>query len=303
VRRRTGIILGAIAAVVIAGGAATAWWLLSRPAGPDAAAAAYLQALSAKDGAAAAALLADDSDADSLAAAFSGATAYPSATTVRSVAEHGSRATARVTFRLDGKERTATLDLIRDDHGWRLGTGALGSVTATTSMGDAVSVGGRLVRAGQTARVLPAVYPVTAVPARILTGSAPATALPGGSTEVAVAAALAPDAAATAGAQLEQYEDACTAPATAVPSHCGLRVPWAADLATLTSLAFRIDKRPAVTLAADAKTFAATGGAVVATARGTTRAGTSATFTYRALDWALRGSVSFAGGTMTLSVD
>ena len=67
-------------------------------------------------------------------------------------------------------------------------------------------------------------------------------------------------------------------------------------------MAFRIDQSPALTLSPDLRTFAATGGAIVATATGTTRAGGAGTFTYRADDWALRGTVCFTGDEMVLAV-
>ena len=122
------------------------------------------------------------------------------------------------------------------------------------------------------------------------------------SVTVALEASITPEATSAAQAQIDAYADECTQPAAAVPANCGLRVPWAADLATLTSIAFRIDQRPVLALAPDGRSFAATGGIVVATATGTTRAGATASFTYRADDWALRGSVSFQGDEMVLAV-
>ena len=79
-------------------------------------------------------------------------------------------------------------------------------------------------------------------------------------------------------------------------------MPWAADLAALDSIAFRIDERPVVALHDDAAGFDATGGVIVATASGTAHGGESASFTYRADDWALRGSIRFSGDDMILAV-
>ena len=70
----------------------------------------------------------------------------------------------------------------------------------------------------------------------------------------------------------------------------------------LDGIAFRIEEHPVVALSEDAASFDATGGVIVATATGTTRGGESRAFTYRADDWALRGSVRFSGDEMILAV-
>ncbi len=57
-----------------------------------------------------------------------------------------------------------------------------------------------------------------------------------------------------------------------------MKVPWGADLSALKSLDFRIEKTPQVTLGADATSFDATGGVIVATARGTSRGGGEGAF-------------------------
>ena len=102
--------------------------------------------------------------------------------------------------------------------------------------------------------------------------------------------------------KLDAYADTCAKPAQAVPDQCGLRVPWAADLASLASIAFRIEAYPIVTLSADGRAFDAVDGRIVATATGTTRDGAPGAFTYQADDWALRGSVTFTGDEMVLAV-
>jgi hypothetical protein len=294
-----GIVAGSVA-VVIAGGAA-AWWLLSRPPGPDAAARAFLEALADGDAEAAVALL--ESPSDGLADAFDGASGMLSDPTVDEVgAPESSTAIAQVAFTLDGEERTASFGLVETDAGWRVASDALGTIEPTTTLGDSVRIGGSLVPAATPARVLPAVYPVTAAPAGLLAGETTVVALPGATVEAPIEASVSPDATAIAQEQLDAYTAACTAPAAAVPPNCGLRVPWAADLATLGAIAFRIETPPTLAIAPDARSFAATGGAVVATATGTTRAGSAATFTYRADDWALRGTIAFTGDEMVLRV-
>lgn len=111
-----------------------------------------------------------------------------------------------------------------------------------------------------------------------------------------------PDPAIAIQEQLDAYADACAATAAAVPEHCGIVVPWAADLAELSGVAFRIEQYPAVALSPDGRSFDATGGILVATATGTTRDGVATTFTYRTDEWALRGDVSVEDDRTTLSV-
>ena len=102
--------------------------------------------------------------------------------------------------------------------------------------------------------------------------------------------------------QLDAYAAQCAQASDAVPPNCGLRVPWAADLASLTSIAFRVEQTPQVVLSPDLRTFDATGGVIVATATGVTRTGDEASFTYRADDWALRGTIALTADGMQLVV-
>ena len=299
---RRGVAVAIVAtAVIVVGGAGVGAWLLTRPAGPDATAAAYLDALTTGDGPRAASLLADPGDADALARAFGAAAARITDAHVSSTRTDGADAVADVAFTLDGAVRTAEVTLSQRDGGWFIGPDGLGTVTATAPLGAAAAVADVSFGLGVARTLLPAEYTVTAAPNQVLTGSAAATVLPGAAVSVDVPAALSADATAIAQRQLDGYEDACTASAATVPDHCGLRVPWAADLASLSQIAFRIEQRPTLVLSADGRTFAATGGIIVATASGTTPAGATQSFTYRADDWALRGAVTFTADAMTLA--
>ena len=91
-------------------------------------------------------------------------------------------------------------------------------------------------------------------------------------------------------------------PAATVPHSCGIRIPWAADLATLEGLAYRIEQRPAVALSPGDGTFSATGGILIVTATGTTHGGVPGGYTYRAEDWALYGTLRFTGDELVLAV-
>ncbi|MFH8250498.1 hypothetical protein ACH3VR_09060 [Microbacterium sp. B2969] len=298
--RRGVVVAVAIAVAIVVVGGGLAWWLLSRPPGPEDTARGYLEALAAGD-ADRALSYAQPSDAD-LKGAFEGADEYLTEPSVGDVADAGDEATAAVTFRLDGSTQEATLPLARHDGRWVVDSGGFGALTATTTIGDHVIVGDAVLPAGEDLQLLPAVYPVHAAPRGLLDGSTPVTVLPGAHADAAVEASVSPDATRLAQQQLDVYAADCTRAATTVPTNCGLRVPWAADLATLSSIVFRVEQTPQVALAPDLRSFAATGGVVVATATGTTRGGDEASFTYSADDWALRGTIALTAEGMTLAV-
>ena len=294
-------ITAAAGALVIAGGVAL--WTLTRPLSAEAVADQYLQALSNGDAAAIDRLVAGDDGLDEQSdAIFAGASGYISDYSVAISPESDAVRTARADVELGGEPAVIRFTLTQEDGRWRVAGDHLASLRVDSSIGDSVHVGGVVVPASTELAVLPAVYPVTAAPAELVTGDATAIVTGEAPVTVTLAAALSPDATGLAQAQLDEYADACARPAAAVPDNCGVRVPWAADLATLASIAFRIDAYPAVALGEDGRSFAATGGQIVATATGTTRDGQPGTFTYRADDWALRGSVSFAGEEMVLEV-
>lgn len=300
-----GVVVAAVGVLVVGGITA---WLVSRPPSPEDGAMRYLNALAAGDigtivdmhGVAA-----DERSQTILAAAFSGATEYVSAPRIERISTGRDRPTSvTASVALGESRRTVGFVMELSDGGWRLTGDYLASLSVTTSLGDSVWIGDALVPVG-TDRIalLPAVYPIEAAPRHVLTGSATAVVTNETPVDIAVTASVSPDATGSAQQQLDAYENTCTATATAVPEHCGLRVPFAADLGSVTAITWRIDQRPTLALSADARSFAATGGVVVATATGTTPAGVPASFTYRADDWALRGSVVLSGDTMTLAVD
>ena len=154
-----------------------------------------------------------------------------------------------------------------------------------------------------TIQVLPAVYTVAAAPIGILDDSATVSVPPGMPVGVALEPTLTAEATALAQEQIDLYAAECAATPAAVPPSCGIRIPWQADLATLDSVAFRIDTAPVVEIAPDAETFAATDGVIVATVTGVTRGGDTASFTYRSDEWSIRGYVRFTGDEMRLLVD
>jgi hypothetical protein len=276
-------------------------WLVARPSGPDAVADAFLSALAAGEGDDAAALLADPPP-EAVIERFADAAAYISDPDVRSIdAASEDAATAVADIALGGTTTRVTLALVRTPAGWRVQDG-LGSVTASTTLGDSIRIGGVLARAGDAVPVLPAAYDVEAAPGDLLVGREEALAFPGAEVEVTVRAALGPDAETRAQEGVDAYADDCARPAQAVPERCGIRIPWAADLATLTAVDFRIEAHPVVELSEEDLSFTATDGVLVATVTGVTRAGDEGSFTYRTDTWTLRGDLSFRGDRMVLAV-
>lgn len=293
-------VVAGVLALVAAG--VIGWWVVSGPAGPSAAATAYLDALAAGDGDRAVALTRPADDLDR-AAALDAATEHIADPVVAKTTASGDHAQATVSYTLGGVSQKAAFGLTRHDGVWIVDADALGVVEATTTLGPAVRVGGVVVPTGEAVSLFPALYTVEAAPAGIVTGATRAAVQVGGTVTAAVTASVSPSAATTAQIQLDAYAQHCALPGAEVPPNCGLRVPWAADLATLDTIAFRVEKLPQVTLSPDLTSFAATGGAIVATATGTTRSGSPASFTYRATDWALRGTVSLTSDGMQLAVD
>lgn len=313
-KRGAVIVAGAIAAALIIGGAI--WALTPRPQSPQEAAERYLAALAAGDVETISSMrahLLTDEDELTLRTAFESASGYIAGPRVDSMIETEesgeSTVDVRATAELAGGDIAVGFVLHREDDRWMLSDDYLGTltVTAATTSGtvtsDAVRIGAALAPAATGVALLPASYAVSAAPRELLDGAETVSVSSGAAVELALETALTPPATSRAQEALDAYAAECTATATAVPPNCGLKVPWAADLATVASIAYRVERLPAVQLASESgMEFAATGGVLVATATGTTRAGEPASFTYRAEDWALRGSIAFRGDEMLLSV-
>jgi len=297
-----GVAAGA-AALIIGGG--VVWWLVARSPTAEESAMRYLDALAAGDFATIDAMRSEPLEPAAetvLEQAFAGASEYVRSPKIDHVVADGEATTVHATVELAGDEHALTFDLIAKGGRWLLDEEDLGGLTVSTPLGDSVWVGDALAPVAAPILLLPAVYPVVAAPRGLLAGEEPAI-IADGRSEVALDVTLTPRATDRAQEQIDAYADSCAEPATAVPAHCGLKVPWAADLAILDGLTFRIETRPTVRLSPDATTFAATEGVIVATAEGSTRAGAPGSFTYRADDWALRGTIAFTGDEMVLAVD
>lgn len=291
----------AVAAVAVVGGG-VAWWLLAQPPSPEQTAESYLRALSDGDFAAIEELLDQPHDLAQAESAFAGASSYISDYTYEVHADSASTRSVRAEVELGGGPAVVGFVLTSQGGEWRLSGDFLAELRVSTTLGDAVRVGDALAEVDGPVPLFPAVYPVTPAPAGILVGGTEAVVTNEHPVEVEIAASLSPTAIAAAQAQLDAYLDECARAANAVPDGCGLRVPWAVDLTSLDTIAFRIDERPVIVLSEDATSFDATGGTIVATATGSARTGGTESFTYRADDWAVRGSVRFEGDEMVLAV-
>lgn len=303
-----GAVMAIIAAVLVLalGGVGLAIWLGSRGDTPEAGAQRYLDALAGGDTDQLTAALAVGADlsAETL-DAFASASSYlrePAVTGTEKSSDNTE--TVSATYALAGSTHSVTFTVRLVEGRWLADSDALGSITATTSVGDAVTIGDVVLEASAPLIALPAAYTVTAAPAGVLAGEAEAVVTPGATTEVAVAASLTPDAATRAQPAIDAYLQACTAsspeaPAASIPASCGISVPWGADLASAQGFVFRVETLPAVTLDASGG-FIASGGSYVVTVSGVQRDGTAGSFTYRDDAWTLRGALTFSRGELIL---
>lgn len=299
-RRRGWMVWTAVAAVVIVAGAGGAWWFANRDAGARATAEAYLEALAAGDGQTLADIVADAGSEETV-AAFAEASEYISLPSLDDLDVDGDRAAATATATLGDESLDLRFEMTRDDDGWAIdGTSLL---TTLAEPAGTLAIGSLELPAGDPIALLPARYEVTAVPSEIVEGSESVRILPSEEPQtIAVATRAADGADAVAQQYLDAYAEECTEPAEDLPDACGIVVPWAADLVELERVYFRVERVPQIELDLTTGRFAATGGIIEATAHGITHEGVTASFDYRAEDWAMRGSVRFEGAQLRLSV-
>lgn len=294
-RARTVAIIVAAAVMVVVGVAGVLMWAGSRQAGPEAVARAWLVAVA-------------DGDEDAARAAMSGGDALEvggaaerlSEPSVGAVRIEGDAAEAEVSFVLAGESHATSLTLSETPDGWRVGPDALGRVDVSTGLGDSVTIGEAVVPVGEV-RLLPGIYDITPAPREYLGDAVSVAVLPGERADVAIDPRFTDAGVQAVREAVTDHLNACTQPATVVTDMCGLRVPWPADLAVLERIAYRIERLPEVQLTDDGG-FAATGGAVVATASGTGRDGSPASATYRDDAWGVRGTVTVTGEQIRLRV-
>ncbi len=278
--------LGALLVVAVC--AAALWWFFLRPATAEDAALAVFRALGSGDAA-----QVDASGVvvpDTARAAFHSALGFVADPEVRSSQEQDGYTRVTVAFHLDGDPYEATIRVHKREDRWiPVAEDVLAAVTPAVTPGTGIGIGGSFYANGEAVTLLPGVYPLAPAPVRVLQGEQRVRVFPGEVSALSVQASLRPDAAEIAQGQLNVYLDACTVPATTVPEHCGIRIPWGADLASLSEVRFRIESYPVIELGGGG--FVASRGELVATAIGKNHAGKAHTVTYRTTDWTVRGDL------------
>lgn len=294
-KRRTAWIAGSVAlAVVLSGGAV--WLLMPRSGSAEDQALAYLQALQDGDLSAVKATGLDIS-ADT-AAAFEAADAYISEVRIEDSDASDASTTVRGSFTLAGEHHETEIMMLERAGRWVPdATSAFGTIRIDRN----AAVGEAVLAADAALSLLPAQYEMTASPAEFLDGSATIQIAPGSAEDIALEVALRPEATPRAQEQLDEYLETCTRPAAKIPASCGIVIPWAADFSSLSSVSYRIEQAPTISLTP--MSFSAGEGILVATVTGTGIDGDSAkTLSYRTSNWALRGDVAFTADDIVLSV-
>lgn len=297
-RRRWWLVGGGVAVVIAVVAGVLIWQASSRPATAEEAATAYLRALESGDAAAVEATGIEVSEA--ALDAFTGAAEFIDDAEVSAVDENDDgSATADVDFGLGGEERTAQLTLSNADGRWTVDASALGTMTASATVGAFVGIGDATFPVGEGVGLLPAGYTVSAAPASLLEGRSTVLLLPGASAEVALEVALRPEATDAAQEQLDAHLDTCTAPAQTAPEGCGIRIPWGTEFRAVADIRYRIEQAPVISLTATG--FSADAGVLVATVTGTGQDGAERTTTYRTESWSIRGDLSFTAEGLELT--
>ena len=302
-RRRWWVIGGTTAIVVAAAAGLWVWQATTRAATPEETALTYLRALESGDPAAVKATGIEVSS--SALTAFTAATALVEDVEVTAAAGEGrdavdgAKTTVETSFRLGGEAHTAELSLTHTGGRWTVDASGLGTMTATTTPGAFLAIGDVTVPARHAVPLLPAAYAVAAAPSDLLDGEAALVVLPGNDSALAVEASLRPEATVAAQEQLDEHLAICTAPGSAPPEGCGIRIPWGTEFRTASEIRYRVEQLPTIVLAGTG--FTADGGVLVATVTGTGQDGAERTTTYRTDSWSIRGDVSFTADDVALT--
>lgn len=292
-RRTWWIVSGAAAGVVVI--AVLVWLLVPRPAGAEDQALAYLRALADGDIAAVQATGLEVSEA--AASAFLAADGRISEGKVESADQGGATTTVRVSYLLGDERFETDIDMRSEGERW---VPDVSTALGTVRTEHAAAIGDAILPAGETVPLLPAEYDLVAAPSQFLDGSALIRVAAGSAQDVALDAALRPEATESAQTQLDEYLAECTQQAPEEPPSCGIAIPWAADFASVSDIRYRIEKAPVLVLTPT--TFRADDGVLVATVTGTGHDGAESTLSYRTENWMLRGDVSFTADDIVLSV-
>lgn len=233
--------------------------------------------------------------------AFAGASAFLDEPRVHEVTVADDHAVVRVSYTLGAEQFDAEIAFSKVDGRWvPVPDTTLGELRLSSTSGSFATVGEASLPVGTTLPLLPAEYQFAAAPAALLDGGATVRVRPGESVDVLLETTLTTGAADIARARLHDHLSECTEAAPTVPAGCGIRIPWAADLSTVSEIHYRMERAP--TLALSETGFRADGGVLVATVSGTGHDGTAGSHTYRTQNWSLLGDISFTADDLELSV-
>ena len=296
--RRVAVVVASVA--VVLGAAALVWWWTStadRASAPRDVAQVYLTAL-------------EQGDIDTIHEVRRGSLS-PLAIDAFAGADHivdpriddvvvdGDEGAVTASAELAGERRPLQFAVIGDSDGWKVAGDDLGELSASTTPGAAVTMGDAVVEADTVVDVLPAVYPVVAVPEEVLSGRTDAAITPQQTVHVVVETELAAGAVDAVQRAVDAWAEACTVSAQSVPASCGFDVPWPADFTSIASIDYRIDAYPSVTGLGVDGVLVASDGVLVATVRGQARDGDEPR-TYRTDDWMMRGAITFEGAQLVI---
>jgi hypothetical protein len=205
---------------------------------------------------------------------------------------------ASVTYVLDGRTYDATLDLSKDDGKWTIDKPLLSTIYMYSSTNTKASVNGTTVDFTDKGSIqaYPAVYDIGAPEGDLFEAEAQTfTAGTGGKANYeGIELGLKPTKALTDAVQKEvnAHLDECVASTDTNPEGCGLRIPTYLDFSSVSSVAYKVNTYPTVTVDENGRYFESGEGDVGATVNGTKFDGSAGTVEYGSDDWGPSGKIN-----------
>jgi hypothetical protein len=205
---------------------------------------------------------------------------------------------ASITYVLDGRTYDATLDLSKDDGKWTIDKPLLSTIYMYSSTNTKASVNGTTVDFTDKGSIqaYPAVYDIGAPEGDLFEAEAQTfTAGTGGKANYeGIELGLKPTKALTDAVQKEvnAHLDECVASTDTNPEGCGLRIPTYLDFSSVSSVAYKVNTYPTVTVDENGRYFESGEGDVGATVNGTKFDGSAGTVEYGSDDWGPSGKIN-----------
>lgn len=298
-KRRMWWVVGAVVVAAALAGV-WAWQAMPRLQTPEDATLQYLRALESGDSRQIEATAIDISPASLEAFAGASALIEDAELGVVTLGADNETATAEVSFALDGEQTVAEISLTSVDGRFVVDSSGLGTVVFASAIGSFVSVGDATVPVDEEIALVPAVYTFAAAPTALLDAKEVRAVLPSNEQQVALDAAIRPEATVVAQAQLDEHLSACTETAAAAPEECGIQIPWGTEFQSAAEFRYRVEQLPVIVLTADGG-FSAEDGVLTATVAGIGLDGEQREATYRTESWSVRGEVTFTETGLALS--